>query len=158
MTLPQTPPFPCILLTFTNFVKEVSKLLTYISYLWFPTSTWFYSSLLDNISDLHCAKPNIIWASQVVLVVKNPPANAGDIWDAGSNPGLGRSPGEGNGNSLQYSCLENSMDREAWWAIVHRVAKSQTQLKWLSMHNIIYFSFYLIYLQISAALTIPSPE
>ena len=49
-------------------------------------------------------------ASQVVLVVKNPPANVGDIRDAGSIPGLGRSPGEGNGNPLQYSCLENLMD------------------------------------------------
>ena len=46
--------------------------------------------------------------------------------DVGSIPGLGRSPGEGNGNPLQYSCLENSMDRGAWWAIVHGIAKSQT--------------------------------
>ena len=61
-------------------------------------------------------------------MVKNPPANAGDVRDVGSIPGLGRSPGEGNGNPLQYSCLENSMDREAWRAIVHGVAKSQTQL------------------------------
>ena len=50
-------------------------------------------------------------ASQVALVVKNPPANSGDIRDVGSIPGLGRSPGEGNGNPLQYSCLENPMDR-----------------------------------------------
>ena len=56
-------------------------------------------------------------------LVKTPPANAGD---AGSIPGLGRSPGEGNGNPLQYSCLENSMNRGAWWAIVHGVTKSQT--------------------------------
>ena len=66
-----------------------------------------------------------IWASQVV---KNPPANAGDARDVGSTPGLGRPPGVGNGNLIQYSCLENSMDRGAWWAIVHGVAKSQTQL------------------------------
>ena len=52
------------------------------------------------------------WASQVVLVVKNPPANAGDVRDMGSIPGLERSPGQGNGNLLHYSCLENSMDRE----------------------------------------------
>ena len=52
--------------------------------------------------------------------------------DAGSIPGLGRSPGEGNGNPLQYSCLENPMDGGAWWATVHGVAKSQIQLKWLS--------------------------
>jgi len=61
-------------------------------------------------------------------VVKNPPANAGDARDAGLIPGSGRSPGGGNGNSLQYSCLENSMDRGAWKATVHGVAKSQTQL------------------------------
>ena len=61
-------------------------------------------------------------------VVKNSPANAGDIGDAGSIPKLGRSPGEGNGNLLQYSCLGNLTDRGAWQAIVHRVAKSQTRL------------------------------
>ena len=54
---------------------------------------------------------------------KESACNAGD---PGSTPGLGRSPGEGNGNPLQYSCLENSMDRGAWWATVHAVAKSQT--------------------------------
>ena len=59
----------------------------------------------------------------MVLVVKNLPANAGDVRDVGLIPGLGRSPGEGNGNSLQYSCLENPMDREAWQATVHGVAK-----------------------------------
>ena len=58
-------------------------------------------------------------------MVKNLPADAraGDIGDTGSIPGLGRSPGEGNGNPLQYSFLENPMDRGAWWAAVHRVAK-----------------------------------
>ena len=61
-------------------------------------------------------------------VVKNLPANAGDIGDAGLIPGLGRSLGGGNGNSLQYSCLGNPMDREAWWATVHGVADSQIQL------------------------------
>ena len=54
------------------------------------------------------------WASQVVLVVKNLPANAVDAGDMGSIPGLGRSPGGGKGNRFQYSCLENPMDREAW--------------------------------------------
>ena len=57
-------------------------------------------------------------------MVKNLPANAGDMRDAGSIPGSGRSPGEGNGNPLQYSCLGNPMDRGAGWAIVHRVTKS----------------------------------
>ena len=59
-------------------------------------------------------------------MVKNPPANAGDRRDAGSIPGLGRSPGEGNGNPFQDSCLENLMDRGAWWATVHSVAESDT--------------------------------
>ena len=59
-------------------------------------------------------------------MVKNPPAKAGDARDAGSNLGLGRSSGGGNGNQLQYSCLENSMDRGAWQATVHGVTKSQT--------------------------------
>ena len=59
-------------------------------------------------------------------MVKNPPANAGDTRDAGSIPGLGRSPGGGNGNPLQYSCLGNPMDRGAWQATVLEVAKSQT--------------------------------
>ena len=67
-------------------------------------------------------------------MVKNPPANAGDIRDVGLTPGAGRSPGRGHGNPLQYSCLENPTDREAWWATVHSVAKSWTQLKQLSTH------------------------
>ena len=58
--------------------------------------------------------------------VKNLPANAGDVRDVGSIPGLGRSPGEGNGNPLQYSCLENPMDRGGWQAMVHGATKSQT--------------------------------
>ena len=62
----------------------------------------------------------------MALVVKNLPANAGDIRDVGSIPGLGRSPRGGNGKPLQYSCLENPMDRGAWRATVHGVVKSQT--------------------------------
>ena len=58
-------------------------------------------------------------------MVKNLPVNAGDT---GSTPELGRSPGEGNGNPLQYSCLGNPMDRRAWWATVHGISKSQTEL------------------------------
>ena len=69
----------------------------------------------------------------MALVVKIPPSNAGDR-DAASIPGSGRSPGVGNGNSLQYSGLENTMDREAWQATVHSVAQSRTRLKRLSMH------------------------
>ena len=62
-------------------------------------------------------------ASQVAQVVKNPLANAGDV---GAFPGSGRSPRGGHGNPLQYSCLENPMDRGTWWATVHRVAESST--------------------------------
>ena len=65
-------------------------------------------------------------ASQVELVVKNLPAKAGDLRDVGLIPGSGRCPGGGNGNPLQYSCLENPMDRGAWRATVHGAAKSQT--------------------------------
>ena len=64
----------------------------------------------------------------------NLPANAGNVRDMGLIPGEGRSPGEGHDNPLQYSCLEDPMDKGAWQAMVHRVAKSQTRLKWLSMH------------------------
>ena len=73
--------------------------------------------------------------SWVVLAVKNLPANAGDIRDTGLIPGLGRSPVEENGNPLQYSCLENPMDRGAWCTVVHGVAKSQTPLKQLRTHT-----------------------
>ena len=57
-------------------------------------------------------------------MVKNLPANEGDTKDVGSVPGSERSPGEENGNPLQYSCLENPMDRGVWWATVHEVAKN----------------------------------
>ena len=70
--------------------------------------------------------------SQVALVVKNLPASAGGVRDGGSIPGLGRSPGGGHGNPLQYSCLEDPMDRGACWVTVQRVTKSWTRLKWLS--------------------------
>ena len=68
-------------------------------------------------------------------VIKNPPAEA-----EGTSliPGLGRSPGEGNGNPLQYSCLGNPMDRGAWWATVHRVTKNQTRLN-IHTHNILLY-------------------
>ena len=75
------------------------------------------------------------------LVTKNPIANAGDTRDLGLIPGWRRSPGGGHGNPLQDSCLENPMDQGAWWATVHRVAKSQTQLKRLhaNMHFFVCF-------------------
>ena len=68
-------------------------------------------------------------------MVKNPPANVGDITDMGLIPESVSSPGEGNGNPLQCSCLENPMDRGTLWATVHRVAQSQTRLKFLSTHS-----------------------
>ena len=67
-------------------------------------------------------------------VVKNPPANAGDV---NSIPELGRSSGERNGNPLQYSCLENSTDRGAWWATVHGVMKESDMTKQLNNNNLI---------------------
>ena len=69
---------------------------------------------------------NYLWTLQVMLVVKNPHATVGDIRDAGSIPGWGRSPGGGNGNPLQRSHLENSTHRGAWRAMVHGIAKSWT--------------------------------
>ena len=91
------------------------------------SSSWYGNCLLN------CLQFKIIlMPSQVVLVVKNPPANTEDAGDMGLIPGSGRSSGEGNGNPLQYSCLEKPMDRGTWWTIVHGVAKIQTQLKPLS--------------------------
>ena len=78
---------------------------------------------------------------QVALVVKNPPVNAGDVRDAGLIPGLGRSSGGGNGNPLQYSCLENPMDRGTCWVTVHRVKKSWTRL---TVHACIYIDSFVI--------------
>ena len=75
----------------------------------------------NKINSLHLLKA---WASQVALVVKNPPANAGNVRDSGSIPGSGRSSGGRHDNPLQYSCLENPIDRGAWWAIVHSVTES----------------------------------
>ena len=68
------------------------------------------------------------------LVVKNLPTNARDIRDMGLIPESGKSSRVGHGHPLHYSCLENSMDTEAWWATVHRIKKGQTQLKQLSIH------------------------
>ena len=72
----------------------------------------------------------------VAWMVKNWPANTWDLRDVGSIPGLGRFPGGGHSNPFQYSCLENSMDRGAWWARVHGVAKSRTWQKWPSTQHI----------------------
>ena len=74
-------------------------------------------------------------ASQVALVVKNPPADAGDVRDTGSNPGLGRSPERGRGNPHLYSFLENPMDSRAWQVTIHRLAQSRAQQKQISIRN-----------------------
>ena len=72
----------------------------------------------------------------MALVIKNLPANAGDVRGSGSMPGLGRSCGGGHGYRLQYSCLENPMDRGAWWATVCGVTKSQTRLNDLARTHV----------------------
>ena len=79
----------------------------------------------------------------MVLVIKNLPANSGDLRDMGLISGFRRPPGGGLGNPFQYPCLENPMDREAWWAIVHGVTKSRTWLRWLSMHALLLKSCFL---------------
>ena len=72
------------------------------------------------------------WALLVAQLVKNPPRNAGDL---GLIPGLGRSPRGGRDNLLQYSCLENPLGRGTWWTTVHKLAKSQTRLKWHAVNS-----------------------
>ena len=110
--------------------------------------THFYSYVLFTMRESHCNNYVLMakdlftfWPSAGfpgATVVKNPPAHAGDARDTGSIHGLGRSAREGNGNSLQCSCLENPMDRGAWWATIHVVTKSQTQLcNWLPPANIL---------------------
>ena len=101
-----------------------------------PSLLWLLSCVLrqlffQNIELLHVGglvwyELFCYWASQVALVVKNPPANAGDVRDTGLIPGSGRSPGGGHGNPLQYSCLENPMDRGACQATVHSIAELDT--------------------------------
>ena len=103
-----------------------------------------------------------ILASQVALVAKNLPANAGNIRDTGSIPGWGRSPGGGHGNSLQYSCLQNPIDRGDWWATVHGVTESDTterlSTEWslLLIHRELFLGACPLYLPLSADL--PGPD
>ena len=93
------------------------------------TSRWWDGTLGTSKGTGLCGEKSLPWASQVVLVVKNLPANAGDIRDSGSIPESGRSPGGGHGNPLQYPCLENPHAQRAWRATVHKLAKSRTGLK-----------------------------
>ena len=97
---------------------------------WKTSALWAFVKLLNYSLPQFPCQYHGERASQVALLVKNLPTNAGDIRNVGS----GRSPGGGNGNPLQYSCLENPTDRGAWQATVHRVTKRQIILKWLSMH------------------------
>ena len=100
-----------------------------------PPPCWFQVAMGSQLLCLHLLRESYVsaWASQLARVVKNLSANAGDKRDPSSIPWLGRSPDIGNGNPLQYSCLGNPMNRGAWRATVHRVTKSQTWLKRLSM-------------------------
>jgi len=108
--------------------KDVSQ--TYLSFLRDDThfepltviTMLHYPELLKRLR----LQPDFTGASQLMLMLKNPPASTGDIRDMGSIPGLGRCPRRGHGNPLQYSCLENPMDRGVWRAAAHRIPKSQT--------------------------------
>ena len=98
-------------------------------------NTWQINAVLPH--EL-IASPRYPGVSQMALVIKSSLAHAGDVRDADSIPGSGRSPGGGNCNPLQYFCLENPTDRGSQQGIVHRVTKSRTQLKWFSTHTLRY--------------------
>ena len=85
------------------------------------------------------------WASHVTVMVRNAPANTQHTRVVDSIPGSGRSHGEGHGDPLQYSCLENLMDRRHWWAMVNRIAESWIWLKQLSMYRYIFFQLLFLY-------------
>ena len=121
--LPFDGSFPCSLSPATPKYRDHSRM----GLCHFPSAT---SRILQASSFiLRVIMPSV---PTVGLVVKSLLANAGDTRDEGLIPGLGRSPGEGHSNSLECPCLENPMDSRAWWATVHRVAKSQTRLKQLN--------------------------
>ena len=112
--------------------EQVLKIMTPIKLLY-----WRLTHVVEFVGLLVCSSkfatvPSPCRASQVALVVKNLPANSRDKRDMGSVPGLGRSPGGGHDNPLQYPYLENPMDRGPWWTIVPGITKSWTQLKLLS--------------------------
>ena len=86
----------------------------------------------------------IHWLPSWCWGIKNPPTSAGDLRDTGLIPGLGRTPGGRNGNPAQYSCLENPMDRGAWQAMIHRVTKSQIQLKGPAAPYVLFWSMHLV--------------
>ena len=135
--------FSCILSLFLIFSMWTSTCglfrhqVEFFSRRFFPLILFYVAGLyfpLVSLVFLTIFFPWIIfWASQVVLVVKNLPANAADARDVGWIPGSGKSPG-GNGYPLPYSYLENSMDRGDWGVTVYGIAKSQTWLERLNMH------------------------
>ena len=117
-----------------------------------PCEKWYKWSVWDWLLSLSMMPLRVIqvtgisiWACQVALVVKNTPANAGDARDTGSIPGSGRSPGVGNGNSLQSSCLGKSMDRGAWRATVHGGHK-RVRHDWLSTTSILSRTYPVVWL------------
>ena len=103
---------------------------------WQPARKWGFGPTqkkMDSASNLNMGFPN-------GEVIKNPSADAGDIRDVGLIPEWGRFPGGGHGNPLQYSCLENPMDRGVWQATAYEVAQSKAWLKWLSKHSTTWIS------------------
>ena len=119
-----------------NFATSTRTLLWYLVALYKVGFSW-YKCVLFIYIDKIC----IFGASQVTQWVKNPRAIQEIQADASSIPRSKRSSGGGHSSPLQYSCLENPMDRGAWWATVHRVAKSQTRLKRLSTHMQLFISY-----------------
>ena len=103
------------------------------TWVWVNSGSWWWTGRPGMLQFMGSQRVGLDWLNwtgyswYVALAVKNPPANAGDIRDTGSVPGFRRSSGEGHGNLPQYSCLENPMDGGAWWVMVHRAAKSQTE-------------------------------
>ena len=133
---PQNNSTICVRLFCVSHEEELRTcfiaILLFLSLLFPPLFLHSLPSIISNCLNLPFGIQEIsrrLRVPQVALVVKNPPANAGDTSDIGSFPGVTRSPGERNDNPLQYSCLENPRERRAWWATVHRVAKSWI---WLS--------------------------
>ena len=102
------------------------------TWVWASSGSQWWTGKPGMLQSIRSQRVGHDWVTE--LNWKNPPANAGNVRDTSLIPELGRSSGGGYGNPLQYSCLENSMNRRAWQATVHRIAKSQTQLKRLSAH------------------------